>query len=71
MTERKFKFKEHTVEIDEGHVLLVQDITDLRNNVMTHEYHDFKNTKYSMPKLVLRARLLDMAQAVVDGKYDN
>ena len=56
---------------DEGHILLVQDITDLRNNVMTNEYHDFKNDKYATPKMVLRARLLDMAQAVIDGKYDN
>ena len=56
---------------DKGHVALVQDVTDLRNEVMTFQFHDFKNEHYPAPKIELRNRLIAMADAVVDGKYDN
>lgn len=56
---------------DIGHEMLVADLQSLLANANNFHYHDFKNTMYATPKMVLRASLLGMAQAVIDGKYDN
>jgi hypothetical protein len=56
---------------DIGHEMLIADLQAILANAQNFQYHDFKNTLYATPKAVLRARLLDIAQAVVDGKYDN
>lgn len=58
-------------KIDDGHVNLMQDIADLGYLAQNYEFHDFKNTNYPAPKMVLREILLKMAQHVVDGRYDN
>lgn len=54
-----------------GHDKLMQDIADLGYEAQNYEFHDFKNKKYPTPKVELRSRLLAMADAVVEGKYDN
>lgn len=64
-------FQKETPKKDDGHVLLMQDIADLASDATNYEFHDFKNEKYAVPKVELRNRLLAMAQAVIDGKYDN
>ena len=56
---------------DKGHKLLIEDLQEIWENANEYEFHDFKNNMYGSPKMVLRARLLNMAQAVIDGKYDN
>lgn len=56
--------------MEKGQEILVSDLEALLAEAKAGEFGDFTNTKYDTPKMVLRARLLDMAQAVVDGKYD-
>ena len=56
---------------DKGHEALTNDIEVLLSDAKDFAFHDFKNEKYAAPKMVLKARLETMAQAVVDGKYDN
>lgn len=56
---------------DDGHENLMQDIADLGYEAQNFEFHDFKNKKYPTPKVELRRRLLEMADRVVEGKYDN
>ena len=56
---------------DNGHDALVLDIQVLTQEVEDHAFHDFKNEKYAAPKVALRTRLLELAENVVQGKYDN
>jgi hypothetical protein len=54
-----------------GHNALMEDLANLTKEAYDYEFHDFKNEKYGAPKIVLREKLLELAQNVVDGKYDN
>ena len=49
---------------------LIKDLEDIHQRAQRNEFHDFK-TELAAPKTILREMLLKMAQAVVDGKYDN
>lgn len=56
---------------DNGHTKLMDDLARLTEEAYHYEFHDFKNTKYAAPKVELRAKLLAIAQNVIEGKYDN
>ena len=56
---------------DMGHHKLVDDVTDLMKNVNDYQYHDFKNTTYSAPKLALVQKLEWLLKNTKEGKYDN
>ena len=43
----------------------------MTNDAYHYEFNDFKNNKYATPKVVLRPKLLDIAENVINGKYDN
>jgi len=58
-------------DTNQGHLKLMTDLSELAYEAHHYEFHDYKNTKYPTPKVELRNRLLALAQAVVDGKYDN
>jgi len=62
----KYNMKE-----DLGHVALLDDIHDLLFEARKFQFHDFKNSKYSAPKVELRRKLLELSDNVVQGKYDN
>jgi hypothetical protein len=56
---------------DDGHEALLTDIRNLLSEAEHFEFHDFKNEKYPTPKVMLRIKLMDLANRVVDGFYDN
>lgn len=56
---------------NKGHDALIDDVTDLLSDVALFEYHDFKNSTHAAPKIALREKFLELAQNVIDGKYDN
>lgn len=63
--------KNYDVTNDKGTDALMSDLVYILDDAFHYEFHDFKNKKYPNPKMILRQRLLDMAQSVIDGKYDN
>ncbi len=56
---------------DKGHKGLLDDITELYNEVEAYEFHDFKNEKYPAPKISLAQKLHQIRENVINGKYDN
>lgn len=56
---------------DKGHIELMEDLTDLLEEAKDFHFHDFKNTDYATPKIVLVDRLQGMIEGVKTGKYDN
>lgn len=54
-----------------GHVKLVIDLQNLLREAKDFQFDDFKNINYGTPKIELRKKLLELAQNVVDGRYDN
>lgn len=58
-------------EKDEGHNRLLQDLIDLLREAKDYHFHDFRNTNYATPKVMLRQKLLALADKVVAGDYDN
>ena len=56
---------------DEGHYLLLRDLWLLWKEAVNHEFHDFKNEKYAMPKVELHKKLLEIDKSVMEGRYDN
>ena len=56
---------------NEGHQKLLDDLSVLLYDAWHYEFNDFKNNKYATPKVVLRKKLLDLAENVEQGKYDN
>jgi len=56
---------------DKGHVALMDDLTDIYQEATKYEFHDFKNEKYSAPKMALVQMLNGILAKLKDGKYDN
>jgi len=54
-----------------GHQKLIDDLEILLNQVRAFDFHDFKNTRYAMPKIELYRRCEALARNVKDGRYDN
>jgi len=54
-----------------GHNALMEDLSKLLREAYVYEFHDFKNEKYSTPKVELINKLNDLATNVKEGKYDN
>lgn len=58
-------------DTNDGHNKLMTDLADVVKDAHEYQYHDYKNKKYPAPKVALRNRLLQLAENVVNGKYDN
>ena len=63
--------KKEPVIPDKGHELLVSDLEALLKEAQSFAFHDFKNTDYATPKVVLVTKLHDLAEKVQNGEYDN
>jgi hypothetical protein len=55
----------------QGYTALMNDVSQLVYDAYTHEFDDFKNTKFAFPKRELVERLEGIIKNVKDGKYDN
>lgn len=58
------------MKLESGSYALVEDLKALLKEAQNGEFGDFTNRKYPAPKITLRTKLLELAQNVVDGKYD-
>ena len=58
------------MELEKGQQVLVQNLEELIEEAKAGEFGDFSNEKYTTPKIELRNKLLALAQAVVEGRYD-
>lgn len=58
-------------DLNEGQLELEHDIAALLNDVRSYEFHDFKNSAYSLPKVALGERLHALRLKAIEGKYDN
>lgn len=56
---------------DNGHEALLNDLESLTLEARDYAFHDFKNTKYAVPKVALHNKLLVLAERVKNGNYDN
>lgn len=56
---------------DVGHSSLLTDLIDLMLEAKNLQFHDMLNTRYPTPKIELERKLRVMANAVMEGKYDN
>lgn len=56
---------------DEGHLNLINDLSELLQEAMAGEFHDFANKKYPAPKMALNEKLHIIRMGVVNGRYDN
>lgn len=56
---------------DTGHTQLIADIEKLLDEARRFEFHDFKNTSFAAPKMVLAETLRIMRNKTLNGKYDN
>ena len=56
---------------DKGHSNLIDDLGDLLFLAEGLEFHDFKNTKFSTPKVELKEMADRIAKNVIHGRYDN
>lgn len=56
---------------DKGHEALVKDISELLHDVVTFQYHDYKNTDHATPKMALVGVLDRLMTNAKKGKYDN
>lgn len=66
-----FEMPKKVSEVDPGHLNLLHDTHKLFKKAENYEFHDFKNAEYATPKMQLRDQLLQMAENVIDGRYDN
>lgn len=66
----EFWDEKHSNE-DTGHIGLMADLRGLIRDAMNYEFHDYKNKKYSEPKLALAANLEQILSRVKNGWYDN
>lgn len=55
----------------DGHQKLVVDLKQLLNEAEDKEFHDFENTTYATPKVMLVRRLETLVENVKNGEYDN
>ena len=53
------------------HDLLLKDLRALLAEAEAFEFHDFKNSKYAAPKMMLVEKLTIIADAVKAGRYDD
>jgi len=58
------------MELELGQKELVKDLKNLLEEVENGEFGDFSNNKYVTPKMELRKKFLELAQNVIEGKYD-
>ncbi len=58
-------------KMDKGHENLVNDLKLLTGLAERYEFHDFKNIHFVTPKIELYKKLIDLANNVKDGRYDN
>lgn len=56
---------------DPSHNELIEDLRDLLEEAETFQFHDFKNSKYDMPKSELMNRLQTLLTKTKQGEYDN
>jgi len=63
--------KEPETALDKGQLNLERDLRGLLVKAQSFEFHDFKNKNYASPKMTLRGYLLQMAENVLNGEYDN
>lgn len=56
--------------MEKGQQILIEDLKNLLAEAEAGEFGDFTNNKYATPKMVLRAKLLELAENVMHGKYD-
>lgn len=54
-----------------GHKALLDDLILLLKDAVAFEFDDFRNKKYSAPKLALNMRLMQLAENNRNSKYDN
>lgn len=59
------------VKEDLAHIELQKDVASLLNDIRSYEFHDFKNSAYSLPKVALIERLQAIILKAKEGKYDN
>jgi len=57
--------------MDKGHEKLVADLEKMLAEAKAFQFHDFKNTDYKAPKIVLADRFRIMRRDTINGKYDN
>lgn len=62
-------YTEYTLT-DQWHTRLVWYLETLLSCAVSWDFHDFASTTWA-PKINLRNQLLDLAQKVVDGDFDN
>ncbi len=56
---------------DKGHSELLMDLRSLLSDATVHEFHDFKNSAYTLPKVALVDRLNALRLKAQSGGYNN
>lgn len=56
--------------LEAGQQILVTDLEILLEEAKDGEFGDFSNRKYAAPKVALAARLHELRENVINGKYD-
>ncbi len=56
---------------DDGHLNLMEDVTELLKEVQDGTYHDFHRNGVTLPKVALVNRLENFIISVKNGRYDN
>lgn len=56
---------------DIEHYKLVTELSKLFEEAKSYQFHDFKNTDYPAPKMVLAEKLRVFRKKVIEGCYDN
>lgn len=57
--------------MDKGHEKLIEDISNLLEQVKVFAFHDFKSQAYATPKMELVHYLDHLRDNVIKGNYDN
>ena len=58
-------------DTNDGHNKLMTDLVEVVYDAYHYEFYDFKNNKYTTPKVKLVELLKKIQQNIIDGKYDN
>lgn len=58
-------------DVDKGHIKLVFALENLLKEAKDFHFHDFKNTTYATPKVMLVKRLEEIREKVIQGDFDN
>ncbi|MGH2613128.1 MAG: hypothetical protein ACRDFB_08810 [Rhabdochlamydiaceae bacterium] len=59
------------MDTDLGHEKLINDLEYLVHEAHNFQFHDFKNSKYDLPKVALVDELHNLISNVKNGEYDN